>query len=134
MYVIDTYSWLDYFSSTKRNEDLHKLIEQGPDIHTPSLAFSEVKRMLLKKIRSGEETGVGMEHKLHFIRLNSFIVDLDADTAERAAEIADELSRERKGMGLADAVILATARSLGAKVVTGDEHFKGLKDVVFIKP
>jgi predicted nucleic acid-binding protein len=134
MYVIDTYSWLDYFSSTKKNEELSKLIEQSPDLHTPALAFSEVKRMLLRKIRLGEETRAGMAQKLHFIRLNSFIAELDADTAERAAEIADELGQERKGMGLADAVILATARSLGAKVVTGDEHFRGLKDVVFIKP
>ena len=133
MYVIDTYSWLDYFSSTKKNEDLSRLIELGPNIYTPALVLSEVKRMLLKKIRLKEETGAGMGQKLHFIRLNSFIVDLDADTAEMAAEVADELSQERKGMGLADAIILATARSLGAKVVTGDEHFRGPKDVVFIK-
>lgn len=133
MYVIDTYSWLDYFSSAKKNEDLNKLIEQSQDKYTPSLGFAEVKRMLLRKIRSGEETRAGMEQKLHFIRLNSFIVELDADMAERAAEMADELGHERKGMGLADAVILATAQSLGAKVVTGDEHFKGLKDVIFIK-
>jgi len=35
--------------------------------------------------------------------------------------------------GIADSIILATARIGNHRVVTGDEHFKDLPDVVFIK-
>jgi len=33
---------------------------------------------------------------------------------------------------LADAIILATARILDAKVVTGDQHFRGLPNVIWL--
>lgn len=36
-------------------------------------------------------------------------------------------------MGLADIFVLLTARKLNAKVVTGDEDFRGLKDSLMIK-
>ena len=55
------------------------------------------------------------------------------EIAEKAAEIVDELGQKRRGMGIADAVMLATARKVNAKVVTGDKHFRGIKDVVFLK-
>jgi len=34
---------------------------------------------------------------------------------------------------MADIFVLLTARKLNAKVVTGDEDFRGLKEVVMIK-
>jgi len=36
------------------------------------------------------------------------------------------------GLGMADAIIYATAKKERAKLVTSDVHFKGLKDVEFI--
>jgi len=33
---------------------------------------------------------------------------------------------------MADSVILATARTVSGKVVTGDKHFEGLADVILI--
>ena len=38
-----------------------------------------------------------------------------------------------KDFGLADAYVLAAARRLNAKVLTGDLHFKNIKDAVMIK-
>jgi hypothetical protein len=34
---------------------------------------------------------------------------------------------------LADAIVLCTARNAKAKVITGDEHFRELEEVIFIK-
>ncbi len=44
-----------------------------------------------------------------------------------------EMKRRVKGWGLADSIILTLARSADAKVVTGDEHFRSLKEAVLIK-
>jgi predicted nucleic acid-binding protein len=33
---------------------------------------------------------------------------------------------------LFDAILLATARTLGAKLLTGDEHFKGIDETIWI--
>ena len=65
MYVIDTYAWLEYFSNPKEKK-LAGIIEGESDICTPSLAFSELKRVLLRKIRLKEETKEGMEQRLNF--------------------------------------------------------------------
>lgn len=43
------------------------------------------------------------------------------------------MKKRIKGWGMADSIILATARVSDAKVITGDEHFKGLKEAVFLE-
>ena len=61
------------------------------------------------------------------------IVDLTFDMADGAAEIDIEMKKSVKGWGLADSIVLATAKAARASVVTGDEHFQNLKEVLFIK-
>jgi predicted nucleic acid-binding protein len=43
------------------------------------------------------------------------------------------MKKEIDGWGLADSIVYATALLKKAEVVTGDEHFKKLKNVLFIK-
>jgi hypothetical protein len=43
------------------------------------------------------------------------------------------MRKEIEGWGLADSIVYATASAKKAEVVTGDEHFKKLKNVLFIK-
>jgi hypothetical protein len=43
------------------------------------------------------------------------------------------MKKKAKGWGLADSIVLCTAKSIKGKVVTGDEHFRELKEVIFIK-
>ena len=52
---------------------------------------------------------------------------------EDIAILAVEFKKEGFAGGIADTIILATARSGGHKVVTGDPHFKAISDAVFIK-
>lgn len=42
------------------------------------------------------------------------------------------MRKTMRDFGLADAYILAAARKLDAKVLTGDKHFEGVKEAVFI--
>jgi predicted nucleic acid-binding protein len=58
---------------------------------------------------------------------------LDTPLIELNEEIDIERKKLIKGWGMADSIILATARVKGAKIVTGDQHFKDLKNnVIFI--
>jgi predicted nucleic acid-binding protein len=58
---------------------------------------------------------------------------LDFENAAEAGEINETLKGKAKGWGLADSIILSTAMSLKGKVVTGDEHFRELEEVIFLK-
>ena len=51
---------------------------------------------------------------------------------ESARESETEIRKKIQNFGMADCVILLTARKLNAKIITGDLHFKGFKEAVMI--
>ncbi len=63
---------------------------------------------------------------------NSALHPVDIDLAKLAGEIHAEVKRKVKDFGLADAFVLATARSRAFKVLTGDSHFKTIPEAVMI--
>ena len=101
---------------------------------TPTIVVSEISRKLRKDIELGNETKEGRMQRLEFIRATSRIVDLDFETAVEAGMVIEDLKGKAKGWGLADSIVLCTARTLKGKVVTGDDHFRRLDNVIFIKP
>ena len=131
-YIIDAYAWIEYFRASKSGEVAKEYIESTDSI-TPSIVVAEVSRKLQKEIESGNETVEGRSKRLEFISATSQVIELDFELAVAAGKTACELNKKAQGCGLADAIILCTARSLKGKVVTGDEHFRDLKEVVFIK-
>ena len=71
---------------------------------------------------------------LDFITAKTRTIPLDKELAEKAGRLSYERKRIVKRWGLADSIVLATAREYKAKVVTGDEHFRDLtQDTIMIK-
>jgi len=126
-YVVDSYAWIEYFRGTSAGVKAKRYIEEE-DSATPTIVIAELSRKLLKEIEAGRETPEGRKARLEFIKTSTIIVNLTQDIAVLAGEIDVERKREVKGWGLADSIILATARKNKAKVVTGDEHFRDLVD------
>ena len=62
------------------------------------------------------------------IRSRSRIVPVDLPVARTAGRVR----REMKEVGIADAIIYATALKNNAKVVTGEPHFRKLPEVIFL--
>ena len=56
----------------------------------------------------------------------------DSPIALLAGELNHSRKKTVKDRGMADSVILATARSASAKGVTGDRHFEGLPDAIIV--
>ncbi len=128
-YVIDAYAWIEYFRGSKPGETAKHYIEEE-DSATPTVVIAELSRKLLKEIERGVESVEGRRIKLEFIGTITEIVDLSRDIAELSGEIDVERKNKVDGWGLADSIILATARRANAKVVTGDKHFADLKNEV----
>jgi|SRR5208282_1809472 len=131
-YIIDAYAWIEYFKASKMGETAKEYIESEHSV-TPTIVVAEISRKLRKDIALGNETREGRLRRLEFIRATSRIVELDFEIAIEAGGISEDLKVEMKGLGLADAIVLCTARSLKGKVVTGDEHFRHLENVIFVK-
>jgi len=67
-----------------------------------------------------------------FIKSRSAVVPLTEEVAVEAAKIDIEMKKKVEGWGLADSIVLGTARNKRAKVLTGDEHFSNLEETIFI--
>lgn len=126
-YVIDAYAWVEYFAGSDLGAVVCGIVEEEENlIVTNAITIAELAS---KFKRSGKEFS---EPKKVLLSL-SRIQEVDGAFAEEAGNLHAELRTTRKHLGLADAFVIATARRHKAKIVTGDQDFKGLKDVVLLK-
>jgi predicted nucleic acid-binding protein len=124
-YVIDSYAWIEYFRGTQSGQKVRPYVE-GDRAATSALTIAELKEKYLREgWRSYEEDS-------DFVSARTLITPVDRQIAELAGELNHSQKKTTKDWGMADSVILATARTASAKVVTGDRHFKGLPDAVLI--
>lgn len=132
MIVFDSYAWIEYFLGSDNGRTVREYLNTE-EVVTPSIVLAEIAR---KYLRDGVEQE-DVVKRLNFISANSTIIEINAELSLAAAKAYLELSEKAKveqlrRPGLADGIILASGRTLGAKIVTGDEHFKGLTEIVYI--
>lgn len=125
-YIIDSYAWVEYFRGTHKGEKARPHVE-GREAATTTITIAELRE---KYMREGWDY---FGDDLAFIAANTMIVPLERGVAVTAGEINYAMKQSVKGWGMSDSIILATARSISAKVVTGDEHFKDLEEAVFLQ-
>lgn len=127
-YVIDSYAWLEYFMGTKVGERVKEIIENSEEKITPTICLAEVYAKTLKV----EDQQLAEKQKA-FIKEKSAIVFLDEMIAVEAAKVLVNNKKEIDGWGMADSIVYETAIVKKADVVTGDEHFRKLKNVLLIE-
>jgi predicted nucleic acid-binding protein len=108
-------------------------LEEADEVFTPTVVLAELAR---KYIREGVDTGI-LRTWLQGISEATQIFPIDIELSVLSAKAAVELSSKarREGIespGLGDALVLATARIIDGKVLTGDPHFKGLEETVWL--
>jgi predicted nucleic acid-binding protein len=113
---------------TEAGEKAKPIIESLDEKITPTICLAEVYAKTLE-VESQELA----EKQRVFIKEKSVIASLDEPIAVESAKVQIKMKKEIDGWGLADSIVYATALLKKAEVVTGDEHFKKLKGVLFIK-
>lgn len=127
-YIVDSYAWLEYFMGTEAGRKVKEIIDSEADEKlTPSICLAEVYAKILKA--EDEEKA---ELRRAFIKSRSALVPLTEEVAVEAAKADVAMKSEVQGWGLADSVVLSTARNRNGKVVTGDPHFRGLPEAYMI--
>ena len=127
-YVIDSYAWIEYFTGSELGKKVKSLIESSEEKLTPTICLAEVYAKTLKV-----ENQELAEKQKAFIKEKSALAFLDEPIAVESARQNVQMKKEIDGWGLADSIVYATAIIKKAEVVTGDEHFKKLKNVLFLK-
>lgn len=130
-FVIDTYAWVEYLLGSKVGARAKKYIEGGRAL-TASIVLAELRKWYIREIEARRRHEREMHEHFAFIESSVQIVSLDAPLALKAGETDFLMKKRIRDWPLADSVIYATAKSRAAQVVSGDPHFKGLEDVIFI--
>jgi predicted nucleic acid-binding protein len=127
-YIMDSYAWLEYFMGTEAGRKVKQIVDTEMDEKlTPSICLAETYAKILKT--EDEEKA---ELRRTFIKSRSALIPLDEDLAVEAAKTDVAMKKKVHGWGLADSIVLSTARNRQGKVVTGDSHFRGLAEAHMI--
>jgi len=126
IYIIDTHPWIEYFLGTKIGLNLKKLFEnQNNKFITLECCLAELRGYCLKNKYHFDQI-------LNIVKRNSFIFPVMANHWIEAGKIRFELRKKIKNFGLIDAILLSKQKELDCKLVSGDYHFKNMKNIVFI--
>ena len=77
-----------------------------------------------------EREGKNFEDDFTFIISQTKIIQLNTEIALLAGKINNENKKKIKNWGMADAIILSSAKINKGRVVTGDEHFRTFDSVM----
>lgn len=125
---MDSYAWLEYFMGTEAGARVKKIVESGADEKlTPSICLAEIYAKILRT-----EDEQKAELRRAFIKSRSALIPLTEELAVEAAKTDVAMKKKVHGWGLADSVVLSTAKNRNAKVATGDPHFRGLDESYMI--
>ena len=124
--VFDSYAWIEYFRGSKKGEMVKEYVEKKKGA-TPMIVIAELSA------KYHREEWDFWEEDLQFIIAKSVIIDLSLDIAVNSGKTRKTMRKNnRPHFGLADAMILETGKNLKAPVLTGDPHFKGLREAIYI--
>ena len=117
--LIDSSVWLSYLL----NGEFQNIIEHEDIILLSALSLFEIKKKLAKNSMPSGKISKSMD----FIKKRSIIIPINAEIAEKAAEIA--LANK---LPAADSLIYATSVLHDSILYTIDNDFRGLKGVLIL--
>jgi len=123
--LLDSFAWMEYFMGTYKGEKVKRFVEDNLQLYTSPIVIAEIYSKSLRTDGNAQE-------RTDFIMKRCAIVAIDEKIAIEAAKIHAENKVKTPDFGLADAIILASARSRSMKVLTGDPHFKNFNGAVML--
>jgi predicted nucleic acid-binding protein len=121
MVLVDTSAWIEWLIGSATGDAVAKHLPDQPDWLVPTMVQLELAKWLAREV--GEDKA---DQVIAFTQVCQ-VVPLDTEVALAAAETC----REHR-LATADAIVLATARARGARLLTCDGHFEGLAGVILI--
>jgi predicted nucleic acid-binding protein len=121
--LLDSFVWLEILSGSKRGRGALKIIGEAEELYTSVLNLYEVR------YRTEEIAGEGKALEvIKKIEENCKIMDIDKQISLEGGR----LKLKNRRMGAVDCLLLATARIKKLRILSGDEHFRGLENVIII--
>ncbi len=126
--IFDAYAWVEYAVDGPYASRVSGILAEYEEIYTPASVVAELRDSMLKK-------GIpiaSIQQIIRYAEAKSRIVDIDFEIAQLAGEINFQQKKTVTGWGMLDSFVYAVAKSRGGRVLTGDSHFRNLKDVIYL--
>lgn len=117
--LIDSSVWVEYLFNGKFTE----IIDTEAILLLSTLSLFEIE----KKLRKEKIDLLKINKSMDFIQQKSLLIPLSAEIAKKAVEVS-----LTDGLPAIDALIYATAVISHAQLVTADNDFRGLSDVIVV--
>ncbi len=122
--LLDTYAWVELFIGSEKGDRVKELTK-NTESFTSIISLSEI---VVWCHRNNKDPKIFLDK----VKEYSIILHLNDEIAELAGNLNFEIKKTEKTFGLSDALIYATARMYSLKLLTGDEHFRDLEDIVML--
>ena len=123
--MIDSFAWVEYFMGTEKGEKVREIVESDQVLYTSPVILAEIYSKSQRTDGRGEE-------RVNFILERCAVVELDEEIGLEAGKIHAEMKPKVRDFGMIDALILASAKKKGLKVLTGDKHFEHFENVIML--
>lgn len=125
--MLDAWAWIEYLIGSEPGATVNGVLgKEGSEVYTCAVSLAEV---ISKTAREGRD----VEAAYDMLLSNSQVINVDEKLSKHAGLLHAEMRQTDKDFGLADAYVLATAKKLKSKILTGDLHFRNVKEAVLIK-
>ena len=121
---VDSSAWVEYLNGSTKGEQLKQFIDRHI-LFTTAISVSEV---IAKTLRSGQSSDTALE----VLRSLSTIVSVDLSIGLGAAKLYTAFKKTRPKIALADAIVIAAARSRSAKIVTCDTDLQIAPEAIIL--
>jgi len=122
--IIDSYAWIEYFFGSEKGKKVRDVMEKN-ECYTLESNLAEIYEWSKKN-----EEDFSFLQKIIIVK--SRILSINRKDWLRGVEIKLEKRRKQKGFGLIDGLMLAKQEELKCRLITGDKHFKNIKNVIFL--
>ncbi len=122
--VFDTYAWIEYFLGSEQGKKVEVYLKEK--VITPFI-------VLLELSYRADKEGWDFKQYYEFIKMHSKITQGTESFILKFGRTYNQAKKEIRGIGMADVIVLLTAEEENAKILTGDEHFKGNEQAIMLR-
>ena len=122
--IVDSSAWIEYLDGSPEGEKVRKYFKEK-QLFTSTNCVAEIIARALR-------TGISTELIKTVLNSQSTIINIDFDTGYQAGILYTELRKEKPKISLSDAMTLAIAKKIEAKVLTFDNDFRGLAEAIVL--
>lgn len=125
-YILDSWAWIEYFEGSSKGQRVKNIVlDSRNEVFTHCVSAAEL-------VSKAKRTGKDVEALWLALTTNSKILEAGTEDSKDVGITHANTKSRNRNFGLADAFVLASARKLKAKIVTGDPDFKNIDDVILL--